>query len=129
MAGAKSVKAWTMPVSITTGVGTLFMQVVTMWLLLYAYHINLTMMQAAALFGIISVGTLLPNAPASIGAWQLFCIMGLRLMDVSATHAAGFSLIAFVILTIPSLLLGVLALLISPMSWAELRGGQVAEPA
>jgi uncharacterized protein (TIRG00374 family) len=126
LAGAKSVKAWTMPVSITTGVGMLFMYVVTVWLLLYAYHINLSLLQAAALFGIISVGTLLPNAPASIGAWQFFCIMGLELMGVTTTHAAGFSLIAFAILTVPPLLIGVLALAISPMSWKELRGGQAA---
>jgi uncharacterized membrane protein YbhN (UPF0104 family) len=124
LAGAKSVKAWTMPVSITTGVGMLFMQVVTMWLLLYAYHIHLSLLQAAALFGIITVGTLLPNAPASIGAWQFFCILGLGLLGVSATHAAGFSLVAFAILTVPSLLLGVVALIVSPMSWAELRGAR-----
>lgn len=124
LAGAKSVKAWTMPVTITTGVGMLFMYVVTMWLLLYAYHIDLSLLQATALFGIISVGTLLPNAPASIGAWQFFCIMGLELMGVTTTHAAGFSLIAFAILTVPSLLLGVVALAVSPMSWKELKDGR-----
>lgn len=126
LAGAKSVKAWTMPVSISTGIGMVIMQVATLWLLLYAYHIDVSLLNAAALFGIISVGTLLPNAPASIGAWQFFCILGLGLMGVSPTHAAGFSLIAFAILTVPSLLLGVAALIISPMSWAELRSGKVA---
>jgi glycosyltransferase 2 family protein len=126
LAGAKSVKAWTMPVSITTGLAMLLMSVVTIWLLLFAYHIDLSLLQAAALFGIISVGTLLPNAPASIGAWQFFCIMGLGLMGVNATHAAGFSLIAFAILTVPSLLLGAVALIVSPMSWAELRGGRAS---
>lgn len=123
LAGAKSVKAWTMPVSISAGLGMVVMQVVTLWLMLYAYRIDLSLIQAAALFGIITVGTLLPNAPASIGAWQFFCILGLGLLGVPAAHAAGFSLIAFAIWTIPSLLLGVVALVISPISWADLRRG------
>ncbi len=121
--GAKAVKAWTMPISISTGVGMVAMQVVVMWLMSYAYRIDLSLLQAAGLFGIITIGTLLPNAPAKIGAWQFFCILGLGLFGVPATHAAGFSLVAFAIWTVPSLLVGVGALVVSPVSWAELTGG------
>ena len=121
LAGARSFKAWTLPLSIAAGLGMVVMQVVTMWLMLYAYRIDVSLLEAAALFGIITIGTLLPNAPAKIGAWQFFCILGLGLLDVPATHAAGFSVIAFAIWTVPSLLLGVLALVLSPISWAELR--------
>lgn len=122
--GAKAVKAWTMPVSISTGFGMVGMHVVVMWLMLYAYRIDLSLLQAAALFGIITIGTLIPNAPGKIGAWQFFCILGLGLFGVSATHAAGFSLVAFAIWTVPSLLVGVIALVVSPVSWAELTGGR-----
>ncbi|MBN1629780.1 MAG: flippase-like domain-containing protein [Thermoleophilia bacterium] len=122
--GAKAVKAWTMPVSISTGFGMVGMHVAVMWLMLYAYRIDLSLLQAAALFGIITIGTLIPNAPGKIGAWQFFCVLGLGLFGVSATHAAGFSLVAFAIWTVPSLLLGVIALLVSPVSWAELTGGK-----
>jgi hypothetical protein len=128
LAGARAVKAWTMPLSITTGVGMLLVQVVTLWLILYAYHIPLSFLQTTALFGIITVGTLLPNAPASIGAWQFFCIVGLGLLGVPAARAAGFSLVAFAILTVPSLLLGVVALVVAPISWAELRGTRRGGP-
>jgi len=127
LAGAKSVNGWTLPVSISTGLSMVAMQVVTMWLMLYAYHIDVSLFQAAAVFGIVTLGTLLPNAPASIGAWQFFCIMGLELFGVSATHAAGFSLVAFVLWTVPSLLIGVVALIVSPISWAELRGRRLPE--
>ena len=120
--GAKAVKAWTMPVSISTGFGMVGMHVAVMWLMLYAYRIDLSLWQAAALFGIITIGTLIPNAPGKIGAWQFFCVLGLGLFGVSATHAAGFSLVAFAIWTVPSLLLGVIALVVSPVSWAELTG-------
>lgn len=120
--GAKAVKAWTMPISISTGAGMVAMQVGVMWLMLYAYRIDLSLLQAAALFGIITIGTLIPNAPGKIGAWQFFCILGLGLFGVPAAHAAGFSLVAFAIWTVPSLLLGVVALVLSPVSWAELTG-------
>jgi glycosyltransferase 2 family protein len=127
LTGAKAVKLWTMPISISTGAGMVGMQVTVMWLLLHAYHIDLSMLEAAALFGIITIGTLIPNAPGKIGAWQFFCILGLGLFGVPATHAAGFSLVAFAIWTVPSLLLGVLALVLSPVSWAELTGGRRPE--
>jgi hypothetical protein len=57
----------------------------------------------------------------SIGAWQFFCILGLGLFGVPAAHAASFSIVAFAIWTVPSLLFGGVALLISPVSWADLR--------
>ncbi|OFW59178.1 MAG: hypothetical protein A2133_00260 [Actinobacteria bacterium RBG_16_64_13] len=123
LAGVKAVKAWTMPVSISAGIGMVVMQVVTMWLMVYAYRLDLSLLEAAALFGIITIGTLIPNAPGKIGAWQFFCILGLGLLGVPATHAAGFSVIAFAIWTVPSLLLGVVAMVISPVSWAEFRKG------
>lgn len=122
LAGAKAVRVWTMPLSLSAGLGIVVMQVVTMWLMLHAYHIQLSFLHAAALVGIISIGTLIPNAPASIGAWQFFCILGLGLFGVPAEHAAAFSVVAFAIWTVPTLLFGVVALVVSPVSWAELRG-------
>jgi len=124
LAGAKAVRVWTMPVSVSTGAGIVAMQVGVMWLMLYAYHIDLNLLEAAALFGIITIGTLIPNAPGKIGAWQFFCMVGLGLFGVPAAHAAGFSLVAFAIWTVPSLLLGVVALVVSPVSWAELTRGR-----
>jgi hypothetical protein len=126
---ARSDKAWTMPVSITAGLSMVAMQSITMWLLLHAYHIDLSLIQAAGLFGIISIGTLIPNAPGSVGAWQFFCILGLGLFGVPTSQAAAFSLIAFAIWTVPSLLFGVVALVLSPISWADLRpGGRAKAP-
>ncbi len=123
LAGVKAVRAWTMPVSISTGVGMLVMQVVTMWLMLYAYRLDLSLLEAAGLFGVITIGTLIPNAPGKIGAWQFFCILGLGLFGVPSAHAAGFSMVAFAVWTVPSLLLGAVAMVLSPVSWADLRKG------
>ena len=124
LAGVKAVRAWTMPVSISTGIGIVAMQIVTMWLMLYAYRMSLSLAEAAALFGIITIGTLVPNAPGKVGAWQFFCILGLELLGVSATQAASFSIVAFAVWTLPSLLLGAVAMVLSPVSWADIRGGR-----
>jgi glycosyltransferase 2 family protein len=124
LAGAKATKALTLPVSISTGIAMVSMQVTAIWLMLYAYRIALNPFQAAAIFGVITIGTLLPTAPGKIGAWQFFCILALGLFGVPAAHAAGFSLVAFAIWTVPSLILGGLALVVSPVSWAELTGGR-----
>jgi hypothetical protein len=129
LAGIKAVRLWTMPVSLSTGLGIVIMQVVTLWLIVYAYRIDLSLFGVAALFGIITIGTLIPNAPGKIGAWQFFCILGLGLFQVPATHAASFSVVAFVIWTLPSLLLGVVAMVLSPVSWADFRKGGRPVPA
>ena len=128
LAGAKAVKGWTMPICISLALGMVAMQVVSMWLLLYAYHLHLSLIQAAALVGIVTVGTLIPNAPASVGPWQFFCVLGLGLFGVPAGEAAGFSLVAFAIFTVPALLGGVIALVVSPMSWADMRRRHEREP-
>ena len=94
------------------------------WLLLRAYHLGLTPLHAAAVFAIITIGTFLPNTPSNIGPWQFFCVVGLQLFGVSASRAAGFSLVAFVLCTLPPILMGFFALLTSPFSWSELRRHQ-----
>ena len=121
LSSLKAVRLWTWPLSLSAGLMILTVQVVTLWLIVYAYHIELSLFGVAALFGIITIGTLIPNAPGKIGAWQFFCILGLGLFEVPAARAASFSMVAFAIWTVPSLLLGVVAMIISPVSWTDFR--------
>lgn len=121
LAGTGGVKAWVMPASVFSGLGIFILQAISLWLLLIAYHINLSLLQGGALFAIITLGTVLPNAPANIGSWQFFCVLGLRLFGVPTAEAAGFSLVAYAIWTIPPVLMGGVALAFSPLSWKEIR--------
>jgi glycosyltransferase 2 family protein len=129
LVGAKAARGWTMPICVSTGGVMLFAQVASMWLMLHAYHLHLSLMQAAAIYGIVTVGTLVPMAPASIGSWQFFCVLGLSLFGVTGGVAASFSLVAFAVFTIPALLGGVIALVVSPVSWAGVtrRANEPAE--
>lgn len=97
------------------------LQVVMLWLTLRAYHIDLTVLHAAAVLAIISGGTFLPNTPGSVGPWQFFCMLGLGLFGIDTATAAGFSLVAYVLLTLPLIGGGLIALTFSPFSFAELR--------
>jgi glycosyltransferase 2 family protein len=70
---------------------------------------------------IINLGVSLPNAPANIGSYQFFCVLGLSIFDIEKTRATGFSIFAFLALTIPLAFLGFLALLRSGMSFGTMR--------
>jgi glycosyltransferase 2 family protein len=96
-------------------------QVLILWIMLRAFNIDLSVLHAAAVLAIISVGIFLPNTPGNIGPWQFFCVLGLTLFGVDSTSAAGFSLVAFVLLTLPLVGGGAVSLATSPFTWSELR--------
>ena len=96
-------------------------QALSFWLVMAAYHIPLSFWAGAAVFLIIHFGTALPNAPANVGAYQFFCVLGLRLFAVDKTLAAGFSVVVFALLTLPLLVIGFVALGQSGLSLDSLR--------
>jgi uncharacterized protein (TIRG00374 family) len=108
-------------VAVFTAVGMVGLRTGVLWLLLAAYHIDLSYLQAAGLFALITVGTFLPGAPGEVGTWQFFCALGLALFGVAESQAAGFSLVAYIFWTLPPMLIGFGALTTSPFSWSELR--------
>ena len=96
-------------------------QAVSFWFITKAYGLHFSFWVGAAIFFIIIFGTALPNAPANIGTSQFFCVVGLTVFSVEKTTAAGFSLVAFVFLTLPSFVLGFFALTQSGMKLASIR--------
>jgi hypothetical protein len=70
---------------------------------------------------VINLGVSLPNAPANIGSYQFFCVVGLNVFQVEKTSATAFSILAFLALTLPVVLLGFIALLRSGMSLQSMR--------
>ena len=119
---------WTRPaamlVAFSAALGAAIANVLATWLMLQAYHIRLSLIQAAGLFAIVMIGTFLPGTPGNVGSWQFFCTIGLQLFGVGATRAAGFSIVAYFIWTIPPLAIGLVALLTSSFKWSELRTGR-----
>jgi len=96
-------------------------QAFSFWFVMRAYGLRLSFWVGAAVFLIVHFGTALPNAPANIGTYQLFCVLGLTLFGVEKTAAAGFSIVVFVLLTIPLWVIGFFALGQSGLTLAAIK--------
>ena len=96
-------------------------QVFGMWAMMKSYGLNLSFLVAVVVLVVINLGVSLPNAPANIGSYQFFCVLGLSVFEVEKTKAAGFSIFAFLALNLPFALLGFVALLRSGLSLRTMR--------
>lgn len=81
---------------------------------------------AAVVLLIVHLGTAIPNTPANVGSYQFFVVFGLTLFGADKTAAAAFSLVVFVLLTLPLWLLGFLALRSTGATLAQLRSQAAA---
>ena len=99
----------------------LFLQAVSFWLVMKAYGLGLSFWIGGAVFLIVRFGTVIPGAPGNLGLYQLFCVIGLTLFGVDKTAAAGFSVVVYVLLSIPLWALGILALGRTGMSLATIK--------
>jgi glycosyltransferase 2 family protein len=70
---------------------------------------------------VINLGVSLPNAPANIGSYQFFCVLGLSVFEIEKTKATGFSIFAFLALNLPFAILGFVALIRSGLSLKSMR--------
>jgi uncharacterized protein (TIRG00374 family) len=92
------------------GVSMFFLvgQVLSYWFVMQAYGLNLSFWHGAAIFLIVHIGTVIPGAPSNLGTYQFFTVVGLTLFGVDKTLATGFSVVVFLILTIPLWAIGLL---------------------
>jgi uncharacterized membrane protein YbhN (UPF0104 family) len=86
-----------------------------------SYGIHLSILSGAAIFLIVHLGTALPNAPANVGTYQFFCVLGLAFFGVDKTTAGGFSVVVFILLTIPLWAIGAVAFGQSGLSLSTFR--------
>ncbi len=98
-----------------------FLQVLALWSMMRSYGLPLDFLGAVVVLLVINIGVSLPNAPANVGSYQFFCVLGLSVFQVEKTTAAGFSIFAFLALTFPFVVLGFIALLRSGLSLRSMR--------
>lgn len=96
-------------------------QSLAFWLMMPACGLKLPIWTGAIVFFIVHLGTAIPNAPANIGSYQFFTALGLTLFGVDKAAAAGFSIVVFLVLTIPLWIIGFLALTASGMNLRRVR--------
>lgn len=90
--------------------GILLFQALAFWLVIKSYRLPLGFAAGAAVYLVVHLGTAIPNAPANVGSFQFFTVLGLSLFGVDKTAAGGFSVVVFILLTLPLWTLGLLAL-------------------
>lgn len=110
-----------LPTAALFSLGIPSLQAVSFWLVMRAYHLPLPLVASVAVFLILHLGTAIPNAPANVGSYQFFTILGLQLFGVGKTQATGFAVIAFLILTLPLWGIGLVALSRTGMTLAGIR--------
>jgi glycosyltransferase 2 family protein len=96
-------------------------QIGALWAMMRSYGLNLPFFAAVVVVLIINLGVSLPNAPANVGSYQFFCVLGLSVFQVEKSSATGFSFFAFVMLTLPFFILGFIALIRSGLSLRSMR--------
>jgi uncharacterized membrane protein YbhN (UPF0104 family) len=105
-----------------------FCQVLGIWAMMRSYGLHLPFLAAVVVLLVINLGVSLPNAPANVGSYQFFCVLGLSVFQVDKTTATGFSIFAFLALTFPFIFLGFAALVRSGLSMRSLREKVVGSP-
>lgn len=98
-----------------------FSQALALWVLMRSYGLQLSFMAAIVVLLVINLGVSLPNAPANVGSYQFFCVLGLSIFQIDKSRATGFSIFAFIALTLPFVFIGFAALFRSGLSLRSMR--------
>lgn len=105
-----------------------FCQILGLWAMMKSYGLQMPLLPAALVLLVINLGVSLPNAPANVGAYQFFCVLGLSVFQVEKTTATGFSIFAFLALTFPFVFLGFAAVVRSGLSMRSMRDRVIGLP-
>lgn len=96
-------------------------QALAFWLIMWAYGMQLSFWAGSTIFLIMHLGTVVPSAPANLGTYQFFTVVGLVLFGVDKTLATGFSLVVFFLLMFPLWVAGAFAASRSGTTFAAVR--------
>lgn len=100
----------------------LLLQVIPIYASFRAYGFDLSIGAAFALMVILRLGSVVPQAPGNLGLFQFLTKEALeRIFNVVPAEAARFSLVLWGTVTIPLLLAGFLALMVSGSKLFELK--------
>lgn len=99
----------------------LIFQILAFWFVMLGFGLNAPFLVGNAVFLIIRVGTLLPSAPSNVGTYQFLCVAGLKLFGFDKTASAAFSVVVFIIITVPLWAVGLFAVSRCGLSIKQIR--------
>jgi len=107
----------------TSAVSVLYLvlQILSVYALMRAYGLDLSIWVAAGVLTLVRFGTVIPNAPGNLGMFQAACVVGLGLFEVERNDAKTFSFIMFFALTLPLLVGGAVAVARTGLNLGEIH--------
>ena len=97
------------------------LQVLSYWALIKGDQMDLSIWAAGAIFVVVRLATVIPNAPGNIGLLNVACVAALRLFDVETNVAKSFSIIMFVVLTVPLYVGGAIAVALTGLNLRDIH--------
>ncbi len=83
--------------------------------------LDLTLGALVVVLMIQRMGTVLPQAPSNVGGFQFFTVVGLQLFQVEKGAAAGFATLLFLVVTVPLVAGGAVAVAMTGIRIRELQ--------
>lgn len=110
-------------IGLTVAISFLYvaLQFVSVYALMKADGLDLSIWVAAGVLTIVRFGTVIPTAPGNVGLFQWACVLAMGLFDVEKNDAKTFSFIMFFALTLPLLIGGAVAVAMTGLNISELR--------
>jgi len=97
------------------------LQILPILFLMKAYGLEVTGWAAPVVLVVLRLGTVVPQAPGNVGAFQALTILALQLFGLQRAQAAGFATLLFIVVTVPLWLAGFVALLATRMRFREIH--------
>ncbi len=106
----------------------LLLQIVPVYAVMQAYGFDgVSWAQAGALMVLLRLGSVVPQAPGNVGLFQVLSTLGLTLFGVPGAMARRFTLILWVVVTLPLVIVGFVALVASGAKMADIQREAHAE--
>ncbi len=102
-------------------VGVLAFQALAFYFVAVSYGLPLKFWQTIAAFLVQHIGNAVPGGPGNLGTYQLFTVLGLTLFGVDKASATGFSIVVFLVLTIPLWAIGSICFARSGLELGSIR--------
>jgi hypothetical protein len=99
----------------------LALQTGPIYALMRGYGMDLGIGDALLVLVVLRIGTIIPQAPGNVGAFQALTIAGLSLIGVPRAEATGYATLLFFVITVPLWLAGFVALLATKMKLEEIH--------
>ncbi len=112
--------------SLALSAGLLLCQGLATYCVMLAFGLRLPLVAGFVVLFIIRLGTAIPSAPANVGSFQFFAVLALTIYGVETSAATAFSMVDFIVLTVPLWILGLFAVLRSGFKLSSLRTAATA---